>query len=165
MKPIAAGTRAAWTVAELERDPAWVFTLDDRARQDLTEAVRRARDPDKALFGHRRADFDLGAAAAPIAAAFREVRDGRGIALVRGLPREELSPENSSCSPGPSACTPASRGRRARPATTSRRSRTPAPSIAAPPDAAIPPTPSSTSTPTAPTSSRSPATTRRGPAA
>jgi hypothetical protein len=93
MKPIAAGTRAAWTVAELERDPAWVFTLDDRARRDLTEAVRRARDPDKALFGHRRADFDLGAAAAPIAAAFREVRDGRGITLVRGLPREELSPE------------------------------------------------------------------------
>jgi len=95
MQPIAADTPAAWTAAELEADRArWVFTLDDRAQRDLVEAVRRVgRDPERDLLDYRRDEFDLGAAAAPIAAAFREIRDGRGIALVRGLPREGITPE------------------------------------------------------------------------
>ena len=81
---------AAWRVEDLKRDTSWVSTLDDRARRDLTEAVRRARDPDKTLLDYRRADFDLGSAAAPIAAAFDEAKHGRGIAMLRGLPRDGL---------------------------------------------------------------------------
>ncbi|MBC7779465.1 MAG: TauD/TfdA family dioxygenase, partial [Proteobacteria bacterium] len=56
----------------------------------LRDAVRKARDPDKTLLDYRREDFDLGAAARPIAAAVSEARHGRGLALLRGLPRDGL---------------------------------------------------------------------------
>ena len=84
-------TPAAWTVAALTGESGWIFPLDDRARQDLARSVRRARDPEKCLLDYRREDFDLGSAGPVIAAAFAEIRDGRGIALVRGLPREDMA--------------------------------------------------------------------------
>jgi hypothetical protein len=83
-------TPAAWSAAELDADRRWTFTLDERARCDLVAALTRALDPAKTLFDYRREDFDLGAAEPVLRAAFAEVRDGRGVALVRGLPREGL---------------------------------------------------------------------------
>ncbi len=85
-----AETSAAWSADELRADTGWVFLLDDRARRDLSDAVRRARDPDKGLLDYRREDFDLGSAGPVISAAFREIQEGRGIALVRGLPRADM---------------------------------------------------------------------------
>ena len=87
-KTIAAGSRAEWTVKDLTDDTSWIFPLDDRARRDLMAAIRKARVPEKTLFDYRRADFDFGSAGPPILAAFDEVKRGRGIALVRGLPRD-----------------------------------------------------------------------------
>jgi len=84
------GSPAAWSAAELEADRRWLFALDERARRDLTAALARARDPAKTLFDYRRDDFDLGSAGPVIAAAFAEVKRGRGVALLRGLPREGL---------------------------------------------------------------------------
>jgi hypothetical protein len=82
---------ASWSAAELEADKAhWLFRLDDAARRDLAAALERARDPGKALFDYRREDFDFGSAWPVIAAAFEEVKRGRGVALVRGLPRSGL---------------------------------------------------------------------------
>ena len=72
------------------RTGAGLFTLDDRARRDLVAAVRKAQDPGKTLLDYCRDDFDPGSASPVIAAAFEEVRRGRGVALVRGLPREGL---------------------------------------------------------------------------
>lgn len=86
----AADTPAAWTAAELDADRRWIFTLDDRARCDLVAALTRAIDRDKTLFDYRREDFDLGSAGPVIAAAFREMQHGRGVALLRGLPRAGL---------------------------------------------------------------------------
>jgi hypothetical protein len=83
-------TPAAWTAAELDADRRWLFVLDDWARRDLVAAVRKAQDPDKTLLDYCRDDFDPGSAAPVIAAAFEEVRRGRGVALVRGLPRDGL---------------------------------------------------------------------------
>jgi hypothetical protein len=91
MRPINADAPAAWTVDDLRADTGWVFTLDDRARRDLIGAVRRAADPDKTLFDYQRGDFDLGSAWPVIAAALREIKDGRGFALLRGMPREDVS--------------------------------------------------------------------------
>ena len=91
MTAIDTDTRTAWTVDELTADPGWIFPLDDRAARDLAETVQRARDPAKSLLDYRREDFDLGAAAPAIEAAFREIRDGRGIALVRNLPRAGMA--------------------------------------------------------------------------
>ena len=83
-------TPAAWSAAELEADRRWLFTLDDRARCDLVAALTQAVDRDKTLFDYRREDFDLGSAGPVIAAAFAEMQRGRGVALIRGLPREGL---------------------------------------------------------------------------
>jgi len=91
MSSIATTSRAAWTAAELADDESWVFRLDARAQRDLVDAIRSARQPDKPLLDYRRSDFDLGHAATFIAAAFGETQRGRGIALVRGLPREGFS--------------------------------------------------------------------------
>lgn len=93
MRPINADTPAAWTVASLTADPRWIVALDDGAQSDLTGAIRAARDPAKTLFDYRRDDFDLGRAWAPIARCVREIKDGTGFAILRGLPRDGLSPE------------------------------------------------------------------------
>ena len=93
MQPINADTPAAWTVQDLNDDPSWIYRLDDRARRDLTEAVRKARDPGKTLFDYQRGDFDLGSAWQQIAASIRQVKNGTGFALLRGLPREALTAE------------------------------------------------------------------------
>lgn len=81
----------AWRVADLEADTSWIFRLDERAQQDLAATVRAAYAPGKSLFDYTRDDFDLGAATPVLRAAFAEAKDGRGIALVKGLPREELT--------------------------------------------------------------------------
>jgi len=84
---------AQWTATELDADRRWIHTLDDRARRDLTAAIATARTPGKPLLEYRREDFDLGSAWRAIDAAFDEVKRGRGVALVRGLPREGLDEE------------------------------------------------------------------------
>jgi hypothetical protein len=91
MRPINDHAPSAWTVGELHADPRWIVVLDDVAARDLTAAVRKARDPDKTLFDYRRSDFDLGRAWAPIERCLREIKDGRGFALLRGLPRDGLT--------------------------------------------------------------------------
>ncbi len=85
------GAPSAWTVASLEADTSWIHVLDDAAGRDLTGAMRAAWQPDKPWFEYQRGDFDLGRAWAPIARCLREIKDGRGFALLRGLPREGLS--------------------------------------------------------------------------
>lgn len=82
---------AAWQAQDLARDGSWVFELGAPARRDLERALDGAYDPAKALFDYRRDDFDLGAAAPAIDAALAEAKRGRGIALLRGLPRDGLS--------------------------------------------------------------------------
>lgn len=89
MQQAFADSPATWTAADLRADQRWMFPLDDAARRDLLNAVRRL-DPDTDLLALTRADIDLGAAAPVLAAAMLEVRDGRGLALLRGLPRAEL---------------------------------------------------------------------------
>ncbi len=83
-------TPANWTAAELDANRRWIFQLDERARCDLVAALTRALDPGKSLFDYRREDFDLGSAEPLLRAAFAEMQRGRGVALVRGLPREGL---------------------------------------------------------------------------
>jgi hypothetical protein len=87
------GSPANWTAADLAADRSWVTELGDRARADLVRTVKGAVDPDRTLLDYRRAEFDLGAAHAPITQAFHEAKHGRGIALLRGLPRADLTEE------------------------------------------------------------------------
>ena len=78
MSTIATGSPAAWKAEDLRADESWIFTLDERSRRHLTEAVRKPKDPAKTLLDYRREDFDLGPAWPVIAAAFRETKRGRG---------------------------------------------------------------------------------------
>ncbi len=82
---------AAWTAGDLQADERWIRELGDRARRDLTATVRKAADPAKTLFDYSRDDFNLGAAEPVIAGALREVRDGTGFAILRGMPRDGLT--------------------------------------------------------------------------
>src|SRR5688572_5726646 len=93
MNSITTQSPAAWTAEDLRADRHWIFTLNERARRDLAEAARKGRQSGKPLLEYKRADFDLGIALPMIQAAFRETKHGRGIALVRGLPREGLTAE------------------------------------------------------------------------
>ena len=84
-------TPAAWDAAELNSDNRWLFELDDKAQRDMRAAVEKARDPDKTLFDYSRDDFDLGSALPVLQRAMDETKHGRGVALVRGMPREGIS--------------------------------------------------------------------------
>jgi hypothetical protein len=53
--------------------------------------VRAVYAPDKKLFDYRHDEFDTGSAWPVIERALAQVKQGRGIALVRGLPREGVS--------------------------------------------------------------------------
>lgn len=91
MHPIAPGTRPEWSAAELAADPSWLFALGEEAQRDLLGTTRSAFRGGRPLLDYRREEFDLGRATPVLRAAFREQRDGRGVALVRGLPREGVS--------------------------------------------------------------------------
>ena len=82
---------AGWQVADLDSDRSWMFSIDDAARAHLAQVVKAVYVPDRPLLDYVRDDFDLGAAWATIASALGEAQHGRGIALVRGLPRDGLS--------------------------------------------------------------------------
>lgn len=83
-------TPAAWHAADLENDKSWVFELDEESRRHMLEAVEKAWQPGKPLLEYCRDNFDLGAAWKVIEAGLNEVKRGRGVALVRGFPREGL---------------------------------------------------------------------------
>ena len=80
---------AEWRADELQRDSRWIFKLDDAARRHLVEMLQNVDRPVN-LLQLRRQDFDLGAAEPVIRAAMQEVKGGRGIALIRGLPRDGI---------------------------------------------------------------------------
>ena len=80
-----------WRVADLENDQRWVFRIDESARQEMIDAVLKAEDPNKSLLDYRRADFALSKTLVTLGAALEEVKRGLGVALIKGLPRRELT--------------------------------------------------------------------------
>lgn len=84
---------AAWTVREVETDRSWVYPLPAAGSAALLAAVRAVGDPDgRPLLDWTRQGFALDEALPTLARAFREVRDGRGMALVKNLPRAGVTP-------------------------------------------------------------------------
>lgn len=91
MKALA--SRAAWNAADMQADTSWIFQLDEAARRQLAAEVRRAHEPGKPLYEYRREDFDFAPAWPVLARALAETKRGRGLALVHGLPRDQLDPD------------------------------------------------------------------------
>ncbi|MSP30220.1 MAG: hypothetical protein EXR09_07185 [Acetobacteraceae bacterium] len=96
MQTMGVGSPAEWTVPGLQADQSWIITLDDRQRRDMIGAVRKAYTPDKPQFDYRRDDFDFASAMTPMLRAFDEARRGRGMAILRGMPREGVSEKEFS---------------------------------------------------------------------
>lgn len=91
MRDINVDTAAAWQVEDLESDKSWIFRIDDAARAEMTAAINAAYVPDRPLFDYTRDDFNLGPALTTLAAGVREAYHGRGIALIKGLPRDGIN--------------------------------------------------------------------------
>jgi hypothetical protein len=91
MNETEATAKAAWHASDLEHDRSWVLTLNDGMRDHLDRMIRTAFSADRPLFDYRREEFDLGPAHELLFAAKGEAMHGRGLALVRGLPRDNMS--------------------------------------------------------------------------
>lgn len=86
---------ACWTGAELAATSDWIIELNAAEVSDLRamakEFARRiGGEPDR-LLSTTRVDFDLGAFGPKLQRVKRDLTDGRGLVLLRGLPIEDMS--------------------------------------------------------------------------
>jgi hypothetical protein len=85
------GGPAAWRGVELQHDPSWAIRLDEAGRAELLAALARVDRADAELPGITRSDFPLPTLGPLLEALVDELVDGRGFALIRGVPIEGLS--------------------------------------------------------------------------
>jgi hypothetical protein len=86
MQPI--NDSAGWTAKELEGTDAWVYHLSDAEVVEIHSAVDAIEANDLELKFVTRENFRLPRLSAALADIKAELRDGRGLALIRGLPIE-----------------------------------------------------------------------------
>ena len=85
---------SAWLAEDLDRDDRWITVLDDAARRALVAGTQAALATGRAPFELDRDDFPFGDdLVARLRGAVACAQHDRGIALVRGLPRDGLSPQ------------------------------------------------------------------------
>jgi hypothetical protein len=80
-----------WRAADLQQDQSWILSIDEPAREEMIQTVVAVADSTKTLFDYRREDFTWPRTSAFLSAALQEVKHRRGIALIKGLPRPELT--------------------------------------------------------------------------
>ncbi|MGB7297738.1 MAG: TauD/TfdA family dioxygenase [Burkholderiaceae bacterium] len=93
MKLQAIDSPAAWHVDDMQQRERWTFTLNDADARQLAKSVRSAYAPDRELFDYHRDEFDFGNAMELVSMAALHAREGCGLALVKGLPRDLLDPD------------------------------------------------------------------------
>ena len=91
------GGPAAWIGAELERDRSWIRHLEAPDIAALDAALEHVREQGLDWSQVTRADFPLGDFAATLTQVARELENGRGIALLRGLPIGRYDSEALKC--------------------------------------------------------------------
>jgi hypothetical protein len=82
---------AVWYGPEMARDPAWLTVLDAGEVAEVDAAARRLAAAERDIAAIGREDFPLPRLGPRLAAIGRAVLDGRGFALLRGLPVERWS--------------------------------------------------------------------------
>jgi hypothetical protein len=80
-----------WRTADLQNDQRWISRVDDETRQEMVRTVTAIADTNKTLFDYHPADFAWSKTLQILSAALEEVKRGRGVALIKGLPRDELT--------------------------------------------------------------------------
>ena len=92
INPIASA--ACWTRRQLEADSSWIQPLEPPAVDDLRRALDHALSTGKSLLQMSRSDFPLAQhGRRALEDAVATTQSGCGIALMRGLPVDELSEE------------------------------------------------------------------------
>ncbi len=86
---------AAWRGDELRQSSDWIEVLSTAEVAELHTAVQRATASGKALARLSRTDFPLPTLQARIAQWREQVRRGRGFVLVRGLPVDAWTPQET----------------------------------------------------------------------
>jgi hypothetical protein len=84
-------SRAGWKVSSLNQDSSWRFFLDEVAQTHLRNMIKSIFDKDRPIFDYHASEFDLGPAHSPIIAAVDMAHHNLGIALLRGLPHDDIS--------------------------------------------------------------------------
>jgi Taurine catabolism dioxygenase TauD, TfdA family len=86
---------SAWRRADLLQDQSWIYQLESEDLQDVERALRAVQKQDRIWGEFPAADFPLPTLAAKLRRIQAEIRNGRGVVLVRGFPttrydRDEL---------------------------------------------------------------------------
>jgi hypothetical protein len=86
---------AGWRAAEMRHPDDWTLTFDDAQRAEILDAVRASAGSGEAIALITRDSFRLPRLAPLLEDARRQVVDGRGFILMRGLPLEQLDREQT----------------------------------------------------------------------
>jgi len=84
-------TRPGWKVLNLNQNASWRFLLDEVAQKHLREMIKSTFEKDRPIFDYHADEFDLGPAHSPIADAMDMAHHNLGIALLSGLPHNDIS--------------------------------------------------------------------------
>jgi len=88
------GGPAAWTGADLARDPGWMFRIGPEGISEIDAALAGVRARGLPLPRIRAADFPLPGLRPLLEAATRELEEGRGLVRISGLPAERYAPDD-----------------------------------------------------------------------
>jgi hypothetical protein len=77
---------SAWKAEELRRDPAWVYPLTTAEITELETALQAVKQADIPLLAICEYNFPLPLTSRKLRDISRQLEDGRGIALLRGVP-------------------------------------------------------------------------------
>ena len=82
---------SAWEIEDLKSDNNWCFEVADTDRKQITNSIKTVFDKDRDLFDYSPDEFDFGSSWKIIESAIKEAHHGKGLSIVKGLPREDLN--------------------------------------------------------------------------
>ena len=82
---------SAWEIKDLKSTDDWCFEIDESDRNQLRASIKSTFEQDRDLFSYSPNEFNFGSSLENIEKAVAEAHHGKGISIVRGLPREDLS--------------------------------------------------------------------------
>ncbi len=89
-------TAAAWRGPQLANDDSWIYTLTAEDIAELEAALATARRRGRDIQDITRDDFPLPRFAGTLKRILREIEDGRGFQMIRGLPVARLGERDAS---------------------------------------------------------------------
>jgi len=82
---------SAWEIEDLKSTDDWCFEIDESDGILLRDSIKSLFEQDRDLFSYSPCEFNFGSSWEHIEKAVAEAHHGKGISIVRGLPREDLS--------------------------------------------------------------------------